>query len=66
MFPRGSLLWLQVWFQQGTLKAAHLGSHQSIMCVCEFLKGEKLKSDEHYGDSDNMQSNEDNKDSETS
>ena len=54
----------QVWFQQGTLKAAHLGSHQSIMCVCGFLKGEKLKSEEDDEDSDAEQIDEDDKDSE--
>ena len=25
--------WHQVWFQQGTLKVAHLGSHQRIVIV---------------------------------
>ena len=34
MFPLGCLLWLQVWFQQGMLKVAHLGSLQRIVSVC--------------------------------
>ena len=35
--------WHQVWFQQGTLKVAHLGSHQRIVTVIVIDSSENVK-----------------------
>ena len=35
--------WHQVWFQQGTLKVAHLGSHQRIVTVIVINSSEYVK-----------------------
>ena len=45
-FLWGAFERLQVWFQQGTLKVAHLGSLQRILCVCVVNDEELVKSDE--------------------
>ena len=61
----------QVWFQQGMLEVAHLGSHQRIVCVCliyiiedgdtrrKVVKDELKTADENY--SNELRSEDDSK-----